>query len=140
MKKSLLFWTTLLIIIGSILAACSVTASTSLTGTWKLISYGSPANPTPAAPNVETSLTFESGGMLGGNVGCNSFGGDYKVEGDAITFSSINSTLMACDEAIMQQEGAVFNVLVDTATFNIDDNTLTVTSADGNSVVVLSRK
>ncbi|MBI5964660.1 MAG: META domain-containing protein [Chloroflexi bacterium] len=140
MKKSRLFWTALLFMIGSMLAACSGSASTSLAGDWKLISYGSPANPTPALPYVETSLTFESDGTLGGRVGCNSFSGDYKVDGNAVTFGAIAATEMACDEPIMQQESAVFKVFIDSGTFKMNGNTLTILSADGNSVVVLSRK
>ncbi len=140
MKKSMSFWVLLLFMIGSMLAACSGSASTSLTGTWKLISYGSPANPTPAVANVETSLTFESDGALSGSVGCNSFSGDYTVDGNTITFGAIAATEMACDEPIMEQESGVFKVFTNTATFKMDGNTLTILSADGNSVVVLSQK
>jgi heat shock protein HslJ len=140
MKKSLLLWITLFAIAGSILAACSGTASASLTGTWKLISYGSSTNPTPADPNIETSLIFGSDGKLNGNAGCNSFNGDYKVDGSTATFGPIASTMMACADPIMQQEGAVFNVFTNSAAFKIDGSTLTVTSADGNSVVVFERK
>ena len=36
--------------------------STSLIGDWKLVSYGSPASPTPAAPDVDTSIVFGEDG------------------------------------------------------------------------------
>jgi heat shock protein HslJ len=141
MKKSLSLCLTLLVIAVSMLTACAGTATTSsLAGDWKLKAYGSPANPTPADPNVDTSLTFGSDGKLNGNVGCNSFNGDYKVIGNTITFGTIASTMMACADPIMQQEGTVFNVFIKSATFKIDGNTLTVTSADGKSSVVLEHK
>lgn len=140
MKKKLMFWITLLVISGSMLTACSGNPSASLAGTWKLISYGSPASPTPAVPDVDASVIFGSDGTLSGNVGCNSFNGSYKVDGETVTFGAIASTLMACADPIAQQEGMVFNVFVNTATFELDGNTLTVISADGNSVVVFERK
>ena len=139
MKRSILLWITPFLMIGAMLTACSGTASESLTGTWKLSSYGSPANPTPAVKDVETSLTFETDGKLNGTVGCNGFSGDYKVDGDTITFCAIASTMMACADPIAQQEGAAFSVLNNSATFKIDGSTLTITSADGNSAVVFVR-
>lgn len=140
MKKSLLLYTTLFIIAGLTLAACAGKPSASVVGNWNLVSYGSPTSQTPAVPNVEASVTFGSDGKLNGNVGCNGFGGDYKVDGETITFGPIMSTLMACADPIMEQESAVFSVFTDTATFKIDGKTLTVTSADGASVVVLESK
>ncbi len=140
MKKPLLLWIALLVVIGAMLSACVGPESVSLAGTWKLISYGSSINPTPAEPNVEASLTFGTNGELNGNMGCNGFGGDYKVDGGSITFGPIASTLMACADPVMQQESAAFNVLANTAAFKLEGNLLTITSADGNSVMVLERK
>ena len=140
MKKMLMFWITLLVIIGSMLTACSGNPSASLVGTWKLVSYGSPASPTPAVPDVDASVIFGSDGAISGNVGCNSFNGNYKVDGETVTFGAIASTLMACADPIAQQEGMVFNVFVNTATFKLDSNTLSIISSDGNSVVVFERK
>jgi len=133
----------LVIVAGILLAACSAgaSASLSLTGTWKLVSYGDPVNPTPAAAEVDTSVIFDKKGTISGNVGCNSFGGNYKVDGNSITFEPISSTLMMCeDPAIGDQETAVLNTLAETVTYAIDGNTLTIRSADEGSVVVLARK
>jgi heat shock protein HslJ len=140
MKKSITILVRLLIIAGSMLTACSGNASASLAGTWKLTSYGSPANLTAAAPNVDASVIFGPDGKVTGNVGCNGFSGDYKVDSNKVAFGSIASTLMACADPIAQQEGVVFNVFTNTASFKIDGNTLTVTSADGKSAVVFEKK
>ena len=140
MKKSLLLRITLLAMTASILAACSGAASPSIVGDWKLASYGSPTNMTPADPNVETEITFGSDSKLNGNVGCNSFNGDYKVDGNTVTFGPIASTMMACADPMMQQEGTVFLVFTKTATFTIDSSKLTITSADGESVAVFEHK
>jgi heat shock protein HslJ len=141
MKKPLLLCLTLLVVTGSILAACSGNEPDALAGDWELISFGLISNPTPAVPDVDTSVIFSlDDGTVTGNVGCNGFGGNYKVNGDTINFDSITSTLMACADPIMQQESAVFNVFTNSAAFKIDNNMLTITSADGNSVLIFNRK
>ena len=73
---------------------------------------------------------FNSDGTVTGNGGCNGFGGDYEVKEDQLTFGPIMSTLMACEESIMDQEGTVTQVLFETATYKIDGNTLTITKGD----------
>lgn len=140
MKRIPLLWIALFVIAGSVLTACSGIAPASLAGTWKLVSYGSSTSLTPAAANVETSLTFGSDGKLNGNVGCNSFNGDYKVNGNTIVFGPIASTMMACADPIGRQESAVFSVFTNSASYKVDGNMLTVTSLDGNSIAVFAQK
>ena len=107
---------------------------------FRSVSYGPASSQTPAAADVDTSIEFKSDGTLSGNVGCNGFGGDFKVEGDTITFGSIVSTMMFCEGPVGEQEMAVIAALQESAKFVLDGNTLTITSADGNSVIVLARK
>jgi heat shock protein HslJ len=140
MKKLYLYLISLFVLSGVLLAACSGGASNSLVGTWRLVSYGSPGNLTPAAPDVDTSIVFTEDGKVEGNVGCNGFGGDYTVEGNTITFGPIVSTLMLCEGPVGDQETTTLNVLVETVTFVMEGDTVTITSADGSSVIVLERK
>jgi heat shock protein HslJ len=121
-----------------ILAACTGGNSASIQGGWKLVSYGSASSQTPAVADVETSIEFKDG-KLSGNVGCNGFGGDYKVDSDTITFGPVMSTMMFC-EAVAEQESGTLAVFQEKATFVLDGNTLTITSADGKSVIVLEKK
>lgn len=126
-----------------ILIACSSGSSTSadIVGDWKLKSFGDAANPTPAIPTVETSIKFDSIGQVSGNMGCNGFGGNYEMNGDKITFDSIMSTLMYCDETSAQEQ-AVLGVLSDKVKLSIQLNgdILTITSADGVSAVTFEHK
>ena len=123
-----------------VLAACAGRASASITGQWKLVSHGSASDQTPAVPNVDATLEFKSDGTLNGNVGCNSFGGDYKVNGDMITFGSVASTMMFCEGPVGDQELTTVAVLQTSAKFVMDGDKLTITSADGKSVIVLEKK
>jgi len=136
MKKHLLT----LLVICLVISACTAKNAGSSAGlivSWKLTSYGSAASPTPAVDGAGAELTFNREGTVTGTSGCNGLGGNYKVEGDRITFDQIVSTLMACDDPRMAQEGAVHQVLTDTASFKIEGSTLTLTNND--NVLVLTR-
>lgn len=131
--------TIILIMLLITLSACA-NNSVALLGEWKLIAYGDSTNPTLALPNVETSINFETDGQFGGSVGCNTFGGEYKVNGSEIVFSDIFSTLMFC-EGISEQETMVLNIFSNqTLNAEMNGDQLTLTSADGSSVIVLERK
>jgi heat shock protein HslJ len=118
-------------------AAEEPSGSGSLVGAWKLTSFGAGDTLASALPDVEAGLTFNEDGTLTGTSGCNEFGGNYTVEGDQITFGEVVSTLILCDTPIMEQEEAVQQVLSETATYQIDGNTLTIAKED--RVLVLTR-
>ncbi len=141
MKKTSLTLATLFALSVLILSACVGSGvSASPAGEWTLVSYGDTSNPTPTLPDVETSISFNEDGTFGGSVGCNSFSADYKLNGDQITFGSIVSTMMFC-ERISDQESTVLAILTDkTVSVIVNGDQLTLTSTDGNSVVVLARK
>jgi heat shock protein HslJ len=137
MKKSHLLLAVLFIL--AILTSCS-SVKPDISGDWKLVSYGDAANPTSALPDIDTSIKFDNG-QMSGNVGCNGFGGTYKLSGDRIIFSGIMSTLMFCEQTSAQEQG-VLGVFSDSVALRIELNgdSLTITSADGASVVNLARK
>jgi len=90
-------------------------------------------------PDVDTSIEFLDG-QLNGNVGCNGFGGEYEVDGDTIKLGPVMSTMMFCEGPVGDQELGTIAVFQESAKFVLDGDTLTITSADGNSVIVLARK
>lgn len=129
----------LLIVLVVLLSACSG-SSVSLEGEWTLVSYGDASNPTSALPDVETSINFDADGKFGGNVGCNSFGAGYQVNGNQITFEAAVSTMMFCEET-MNQETVILGIISEqTLNFELTGNQLKLTSQDGSSVIVLEKK
>ena len=131
---------TILAATGLVLSACaSLGNPAGLAGTsWKLVSYGSAGNLTPAAQGVETSLIFGPDGQASGNLGCNGFSGGYEEKGGNIVFGPLASTLMACPEPRMTQEGTAFQVLTGTVNFELAGNTLTIYGASGAIFITLS--
>jgi heat shock protein HslJ len=130
----------LLVLAGLALAACASASPNALVGDWELVSYGLPSSLQPAASVVDTLIQFNSDGTLSGNVGCNGFGGDYRVEGTEIEFSQIIATLIFCEGPVGEQESFTLRVFADTSSFVLDGDTLTITSTDSASALVLARK
>lgn len=122
-----------------IMAACTGKSSASIQGEWTLVSYGPPTSQIVAVPDVETSIDFNSEGRMSGNVGCNNFSGEYSADGDMITLGPVMSTRMFC-EAAAEQESGVLVVFQESASVVINGSIATITSADGNSSIVLERK
>ena len=122
-----------------IMAACTGKPSASIQGEWKLVSYGPPTSQIVAVPDVETSIDFDPEGRMSGNVGCNGFSGEYTTDGDMITFGPVMSTKMFC-EPVAEQESGTLAVFRESVSFVTDGSIATITSADGNSSIVLERK
>jgi len=141
MKKISLTIIIILVASGFILSACTSNGtSAGLTGTsWRLVSYGTVKNLTPAAPGIETSLNLSEDGQASGNFGCNGFSGDYKVKNGTLVFGPLASTLMACAEPQMTQESTAFQVMAGTVGFEVEGNTLTIHDAGGTFAILLSR-
>jgi heat shock protein HslJ len=141
MKKISSSCLTLLTALAWILSACAAAGgSASLAGTpWKLVSYGPKGEQIPAVTGVQTNVDFGTDGHVSGNVGCNPFGGSYKVSARKITFSEIFSTEIACQEPRNTQERQVFQVMKGTVRFELLGNSIVIFSTDEASTITLAR-
>ena len=103
---------------------------------WRLVSLG----PTGAEQDVVqgTTVTLRLGedGRAGGSTGCNSYGGNYQVRGDTISFSRIVATRRAClDQNANAQEHRFLSVLESANRFRLSSNRLTIVSDRTRSVL-----
>jgi heat shock protein HslJ len=97
-------------------------------GEWELVSYGDITNPVPALQDIDTFIRFDVGGEFKGDVGCNSFGGNYHLIGDRIFFDSIYSTEMYCEETWDQEQGVLGLLYKPKLMIMLDNETLTITN------------
>ncbi len=103
---------------------------------WQLVSMGPVGSPEQVLAGTSLTLNFESAGQAGGSGGCNSFGGNYQVQGSAITFSQVVHTEMAClDQARNQQEGQFFQALLNTGQYQRNGDQLTIQYNDGQDAL-----
>jgi heat shock protein HslJ len=94
---------------------------------WTLVSMGAPGAASPVVAGSTITLAFETGNQAAGSGGCNSYGGAYQVEGGALSFSSVASTLMACaDPAVNDQEGQYYQALQTAVKFELTGNQLVI--------------
>ncbi|MGH2544825.1 MAG: META domain-containing protein, partial [Ardenticatenaceae bacterium] len=103
-------------------------AAPELTGPiWQLVSL----NGQPPIGDKPLIVVFERGGVVGGDAGCNQFGGAFSVDGNSITIENLVQTQMAClDPAgIMEQESAYLSALTNAATYQVTDGSLEILSA-----------
>jgi heat shock protein HslJ len=79
-----------------------------------------------------TRLTavFHADGTISGNSGCNSFSGTYTTDGSNITIGPLATTMMACEEVVMQQETAYLAALQSAATYQVMGDTMQLRTAD----------
>jgi heat shock protein HslJ len=122
---------TLITWVAVLLVACGGTSGDPLNGTtWELYSMGKYS----PIPDGRITIHFE-GGQVSGNGGCNSYGGEYHVNGDKIEIGMLMSTLMACaDPAMMEQETTFMGALGEAQSFDIVEGRLQIAGSDGETL------
>ena len=85
----------------------------------------------PVDPNVKTTLNISDDGV-GGNGGCNSYGGTLTYDGDGIAITQVVSTMMACEG--LPQEQAYFAALEAAAAYTIVNGSLKLLGPTGDTL------
>jgi heat shock protein HslJ len=107
---------------------------------WRLASFGAVGSEAPVLPGSDVTLQFGADGTVGGNSGCNSFGGKYSLTNDMLVLSELNSTLRAClDENANQQEQRYLEALQTTGKVELAGDQLKIQYDGGNSVLTFNR-
>jgi heat shock protein HslJ len=89
----------------------------------------------PPVSGTGISAEFSSDGKISGSAGCNRYSGTYNVSGNSITISSsMATTMMICDQPVMDQESAYLKALAEAKTFEVKGDTFTLTGADKTSL------
>jgi heat shock protein HslJ len=76
-------------------------------------------------------------GSLSANAGCNQLFGGYRLDGDILAADALGQTEMACEDALMEQDTWLSGLLTGSPTVALDADELTLTSADGATVVTM---
>jgi heat shock protein HslJ len=118
----------------ALVAGCAGGSNDDPTGrTWQLTELDG------AAPLEGTiiDLTID-GEQLSGSAGCNRYSGTAQVDTDASTMTlgpNLASTMMACEEPIMEQEQRYLDALVRVTAYEMASDTLTLLDAEGVALV-----
>ena len=115
-----------------ILSACGSSANLPdlADSSWRLMALPGEADLGP----VEVTLIFGSDGSIGGNGGCNSYGGSYEANAadGSIQFREIFSTEMFCEgNSASQIEAIFFEALNDAQSYSQSPNSLQISFPGG---------
>jgi len=85
---------------------------------------------------IDEEITAEfKDDQITGSAGCNSYFAAYETDYMALTLGPVGSTRMACDEERNAREMEFLTTLVGVAAFEIHRDILTLTDANGNSLI-----
>lgn len=126
MKQLSLMFVVLLAFVSACASAGSDPTEVDITGEWVL---GSGTVDGQAIPQMEGSrVTLNiTGTDIGGTSGCNSYGGQFTLDGSAISIGDLMSTLMACSPEVMAVEVPFTDALSRVDTVAIDEGDLVMT-------------
>lgn len=91
--------------------------------TWLLVAYGSPEESQAVLENTPVSLIFDEMG-LSGSAGCNSYSSSFQFDNNLLTIGIITTTMMACEQPIMDQEMAYLSALQTVTSYQTDGSLL----------------
>jgi len=75
---------------------------------------------------VTQTITFTSDGKVSGDAGCNRFVGGYTTDGTSITIGPLATTLMACEQPVMDAEATFLVRLQAAVSFQAKAQTLRI--------------
>jgi heat shock protein HslJ len=127
--------TRLSILLVLALAGCTGVPAPPLDGTeWLSTGVTEDGADLPLAEGTRIRLRFADG-QLGASAGCNTMGGDYRIDGDTLVFEGGAMTEMGCDEQRHAQDDWLFGFLGSAPTVAQAEDKLTLTS--GTTVIAL---
>ena len=113
--------------------------------TWVLVSYGDPSDPQAALEDVEVTAVFSreseaDPGELNGFAGCNNYFGSFETDGNDLSIGDLGSTMMACEEAIMDQEAQYLSALEAANSYTIEGDCLEISYDSAERVLTFIAK
>jgi heat shock protein HslJ len=111
------------------------TSGPTLAGTlWALQQLAVDATLTDVPSDVAATL-FLQDGQASGDAGCNTFSGDYSIDGDALTFGPMMSTMMICEGEKASTEAAYLAGFPLVASYSLDGEALSLLDGGGDPVM-----
>jgi heat shock protein HslJ len=82
------------------------------------------------------TITFNEDGTVNGKSACNNYTGTYTTDdAGAVTFGPLASTMMACEDNLMQIEAEFNAAMAKVTTYQIEGSALTLRDAEGAMMV-----
>ena len=110
-----------------------------LLGSWRITAYRDASGAVvPSVVGAAPTATFDASGRVTGSTGCNVYGADYVVDGQALAIGLVAATTTACEEPLVSQEEAFLAALKSSAhAAMLSESTLLLTDAVGSTTLIL---
>jgi len=113
-------------------SGCGGDPATLLNGEWLIEQIGGKA----IVAKTQPTMHFGDDGKISGNGSCNRYFGPYALTGEGLKISDLASSMMACEQPLMDQEAVLLRGLRETTRFDINANgNLVLHGGDGQSIV-----
>ena len=123
-----LFGTTFLVV----LCVGGLSAQPLPAGKWRLHEYKFADKVEQPLKGANTTLNVKADGKLGGDTGCNAYGGSYAIKDGKLKIADLISTMRACDEPTPQFEKAYFQVLENAVSAEVKNGLLVIADNGGH--------
>jgi heat shock protein HslJ len=90
--------------------------------------------------SAHLTIAFREGGAVGGMGGCNRYAAGFTLSGEGLTIGPAAATMMACEEALMRLEQALFEVLPTVTRFDIDETGALMLYGPEDAPVIVARR
>jgi ABC-type amino acid transport substrate-binding protein/heat shock protein HslJ len=113
-----------------------------LAGTdWLLFSYDSGQGTTPVIENTTVTAGFLPDYEIAGIGGCNTYSGQYILNGSALQFSNLMVGKKTCPQpdGLMEQEATYFSLLETVATYQIVGTQLILSDTTGKEILTFEQ-
>ena len=85
--------------------------------------------------DARSTLEFVEAGRVAGSGACNRYMGPVSFDGAGVSFGNLASTMMACPDALMDQERRLFEALASVDRLELADDGLTLLAFSGGERV-----
>jgi heat shock protein HslJ len=103
------------------------TGGVDLQGTYVADSVDSDAR--QLVPGTTVRLTFKGDAVVA-EAGCNTMHGSFEVDSGRLSVRQVGMTMMACDQALMDQDDWIADFLESSPSLSVDGDTVTLASDD----------
>lgn len=118
---------------GRVFSGCGGEPASLLQGGWRIAAIDG----APVLGGSSPTLSFAASGEIAGNGSCNRFFGGFALTGEGLTASDIGSSMMMCEEALMEQEANVLAILKGLAGFAAaPEGGLVLRAGDGRTLTL----
>ena len=131
-------FTVIMLALAILVGSCDFPSDNSLYGRWRLEKYNCIATSSYGLTQVnkesEYILQLDNAGVFSCTTDCNTISGNYEKSKNALRFSDISFTELACDDMVVER--SVASILSNIKSYKITDDSILVLKDDKGHILM----